>query len=48
MREVGKRDAGAEEQFLKEHYKRMPRVMLRYAIERFPEEKRRRYLKGEV
>ena len=48
LREVGKRDPGAEEEFLKEHYKRMPRVMLRYAIEKFPEEKRRRYLKGEV
>jgi 3-methyladenine DNA glycosylase AlkD len=48
LREVGKRDAEAEERFLKEHYRRMPRVMLRYAIEKFPEEKRRRYLKGEV
>jgi 3-methyladenine DNA glycosylase AlkD len=48
LREVGKRDPEAEEEFLKEHHKRMPRVMLRYAIERFPEEKRRRYLKGEV
>lgn len=48
LREVGKRDPEAEEQFLKEHYKRMPRVMLRYAIERFPEAKRRRYLKGAV
>ena len=48
LREVGKRDPGAEEEFLKEHHKRMPRVMLRYAIERFPEAKRRRYLKGEV
>lgn len=48
LREVGKRDAEAEEQFLKVHYRRMPRVMLRYAIERFSEEKRRRYLKGEV
>jgi 3-methyladenine DNA glycosylase AlkD len=48
LREVGKRDPEAEEQFLKEHYRRMPRVMLRYAVERFPEEKRRRYLKGEV
>ncbi len=48
LREVGNRDPEAEEAFLKEHYRRMPRVMLRYAIERFPEEKRQRYLKGEV
>ena len=48
LREVGKRDPRAEEEFLKENYKRMTRVTLRYAIERFPDEKRRRYLKGEV
>lgn len=48
LREVGKRDLLAEEEFLKKHYRRMPRVMLRYAIERFPEEKRQPFLKGEV
>jgi 3-methyladenine DNA glycosylase AlkD len=48
LREVGKRDLEAEERFLREHYRKMPRTMLRYAIERFPEEKRRRYLKGEI
>ncbi|MET0646794.1 MAG: DNA alkylation repair protein [Pyrinomonadaceae bacterium] len=48
LREAGKRDPEAEERFLKEHHARMPRVMLRYAIEKFPEEKRRRYLKGKV
>ena len=48
LREVGKRDPLTEEQFLKEHYRRMPRTMLRYAIEKFPEGERRRYLKGEV
>lgn len=48
LREVGKRDAGAEEGFLRENYRRMPRTMLRYAIEKFPEERRRRYLKGEA
>lgn len=48
LREVGKRDQEAEERFLKENYRRMPRVTLRYAIERFPKEKRQMYLKGEV
>jgi len=48
LREVGKRDPRAEEDFLKKHYKKMPRTMLRYAIERFPETKRRRYLQGKV
>ncbi len=48
LREVGKRAPEAEEQFLKKNYRRMPRVMLRYAIEKFPEEQRRMYLKGEV
>jgi 3-methyladenine DNA glycosylase AlkD len=46
LREVGKRDLLAEEQFLKTHYRQMPRTMLRYAIERFPEAKRRAYLEG--
>ena len=48
LREIGKRHLQTEEQFLKEHYKDMPRTMLRYAIEKFPEEKRQRYLKGKV
>lgn len=48
LREVGKRCApGLLESFLDKHAKTMPRTMLRYAIERFPEEKRLRYLKGE-
>lgn len=46
LREVGKRDLSAEENFLKKHYKKMPRTMLRYSIEKFPEEKRQKYLKG--
>lgn len=49
LREVGQRvGLAAEEGFLKAHYQDMPRTMLRYAIERFPEGKRRRYLKGLV
>lgn len=46
LRELGKRDMAVEEVFLKEHCKVMSRTMLRYAIERFPEMKRRGYLKG--
>jgi 3-methyladenine DNA glycosylase AlkD len=48
LREVGKRDLSVEEGFLKEHYRKMPRTMLRYAIERFPEPNRQAYLKGNV
>ena len=44
LREVGKRDLNIEEEFLKKYYKKMPRTMLRYAIERFPEKKRKYYL----
>ncbi len=44
LREVGKRDQKIEEEFLKKHYLKMPRVMLRYAIERFEEKKRKFYL----
>ena len=46
LREIGKRELKTEEAFLKEHYQKMPRTMLRYAIEKFPESKRQGYLKG--
>ncbi len=48
LREAGKRDLKREETFLKKYYKTMPRTMLRYSIEKFPETKRQKYLKGTI
>ncbi len=44
LREIGKRNIKEEEVFLKKHYKQMPRTMLRYSIERFPDKKRKFYM----
>ena len=48
LREVGNRDIEIEERYLKKYYKKMPRVMLRYAIEKFNKERRQAYLMGEI
>ena len=44
LRELGKRDFKTEEIFLDKYYKKMPRTMLRYAIEKFDEQKRKHYM----
>ena len=45
LREVGKKDQSILEEFLLEHFETMPRTMLRYAIERLPEERRSFYMR---
>ena len=48
LREIGKKDQETEIRFLNNHYKNMDRVALRYAIEKFPEKLRFKYLQGKV
>ena len=48
LREIGKRDFIILNNFLQKHYQNMPRTMLRYAIERFEENKRQKYLKSQI
>lgn len=48
LREVGKKNEKVEKEFIKKHYKTMPRTMLRYAIEKFDKETRKKYLEGKI
>lgn len=48
LRETGNRNFEVELEFLKKHYRTLPRTALRYAIEKFPEELRQDFLKGNI
>ena len=46
LRELGNRNFEVEDGFLLKYYQKMPRTMLRYAIEKFPKDRKRDYMKG--
>jgi 3-methyladenine DNA glycosylase AlkD len=47
LRELGKKDNNLLTDYLETNYKKMPRTMLRYAIEKYPIDIRKRILKGD-
>lgn len=48
LREMGKKDEEKLFIFLKNHYQKMPRTCLRYAIEKLDEDLRQDFLKGKI
>ena len=48
LREVGKRNLAIEVACLRVHHQKMPRTILRYAIEKFSKVERQKYLSGKV
>ncbi|MCL2335046.1 MAG: DNA alkylation repair protein, partial [Endomicrobia bacterium] len=48
LREAGKRDIGVLYSFLDKHSGKMPRTMLRYAIEKLSEKERKKYMERQV